>query len=579
MFKKKTIYFKAVAALLCLGMLTGYYVTSGESAKDSYRKADKKDSLVVKDKESLYSFMPLTQVLYLTVGRGMAEGDHTWQEINSHDLSWYESNDTDIYECKALVQFGSEEGPTSGSFGFDMMSNNATVRLSGKRASERQQKNYRIKIDQGSGNVYGMKNFILNKSFSDPFRFTNKLSFDLIAGTDGFMSVRTGFVHLYVRDESEGSDALFVDYGLYTMTETINNRYLTNRSLDSSGELYGAEEFDFDRHPDVIMQPTDSSYDREKFEKLLKAKGSDDYTKLINMLDALADDSLSIEEVVERYFDKDSLYNYMAFNILLDNKDTDTENFYLYSPTGTEKFYVIPWDMDGALRSDYEHLRDPSYSDGWERGIYLYTDSKLFGRIIRSKPCLNELSERISLLHETSLSGENVVRRARDLALTIKPYLYTLPDMTFARVSKSDHDALVEMLKTQMDRNFYAYYDTMDTPWPFHIREPEREGTGVKLTWDESFLPERDVTYDIDLSDSWDFTHTIISEKGLKTTRYDAGDLKPGQYFLRVRAVSPDGVAQEAYEFYNTELKTRVHGVMCFYVFEDGTVKQSVYEE
>lgn len=579
MYRKKTIYLRMTAALLCSCMLTGCYAGSYDTVRDSYEKADKKDSLVVTDKDSLYSFIPLTQVLYLTVGRGMTEGDHTWQEINSHDLSTIGSGDGDIYECKALVQFGTEEGPVSGSFGFDMMSNNATVRLSGTKASLRQQKNYRIKIDQGSGNVYGMKNFILDKSFSDPFRFTNKLCFDLAAQSDDLMSVRTSFVHLYVRDESEDKDALFVDYGLYTLTETINKRYLTNRSLDSSGELYGAEDFDFGRHPDVIVQPTDPAYDSEKFEKLLKAKGSDDYTKLINMLDALGDDSVSIEQIVDTYFDKDSLYSYMAFNILLDNKDTDTENFYLYSPTGTDKFYVIPWDMDGALRSDYEHLRDPDYADGWERGIYLYTDSKLFGRIIRSKRCLNELSERISSLHETVLSGENVVRRARDLAFTVKPYLYTLPDMTFARVRRADHDTLVEMLMTQMDRNYYAYYDTMDTPWPFHIREPERRGTSVVLKWEESFLPDRDITYNVELSDSWDFSGTILSEEGLKVTEYDVGDLAPGQYFLRVRAVSPDGVSQEAYEFYNTEKKTCVHGCLCFYVFEDGTVKQSVYEE
>ena len=86
------------------------------------------------------------------------------------------------------------------------------------------------------------------------------------------------------------------------------------------------------------------------------------------------------------------------------------------------------------------------------------------------------------------------------------------------------------------------------------------------------------IKYNIELSDTWDFLKVVKKENGLGTTTYDAGNLAPGQYFVRVTAVSPDGIEQEAYEYYNTELKTVVHGVMCFYVFEDGTVVRSDYE-
>ena len=574
---------------LCLALLSGCLAADpqAEQTEDKYIKAPVSESLKIRDLNSLYRYMPTEQVLYLTVGRGFSEesGEHTWQEINAHDLAWYKSNDTDIYECNALVQFGNEEGPASGNFGYGNMANNATVRLYGINSSARQQKSYRIRINQGNGNVSGMKAFFLSKSFTDPFRFTGKLCSDLITQIDGLMSERTGFVHLYVRDESTGPDAMFVDYGLYTLIEPVNKRYLSNRSLDDSGELYKAVDFDFGRHKGVIMQPTEESFDNVAFEELLEAKGSNDYTKLINMLDALNDPSIPVEDVIGRYFDKESLYDFLAFNILVDNKDTDTTNFYLYSPTGTEKFYIIPWDMDGALRHDYELLRDPSYSEGWEKGIYLYTDSLLFSRIMKSPVCINELSERIAILHEGVLSGENVVRMARELAMKVKPYLYALPDMTFARVSRPAHDQLVEQLKPQMDYNYYAYYDSLETPWPFHIKDPENSNGHVRFTWEESFMPAKgegmtddDITYTVELSDTWDFDHMIKTASGLRTTSYDAGVMSPGQYFVRISAVSKDGISQGAYEFYNTELKTTVNGVLCFYVFEDGTIVPSTFE-
>ena len=55
-------------------------------------------------------------------------------------------------------------------------------------------------------------------------------------------------------------------------------------------------------------------------------------------------------------------------------------------------------------------------------------------------------------------------------------------------------------------------------------------------------------------------------------------NLQPGQYFVCVSAVSGLGNEQLAMEHYNTEKKTTVRGVMCFYVMEDGTVAMSVFE-
>ena len=581
MMKRDSLINKLFFIICLLGFAS--LLSSCGNSKDSYKKASKEELVTVRDNKTIYE-TPLSEpVLYLTVGwesGSKTSKYYSWNDINEHSLSWYHDNNEKIRYCEALVQFGNEESPGPGSFGYGSFSPNATVRLVGNKASKRPQKSYKIKINSGSGNISGVKNFNLKKSFGDPFRFLNKLSYDLMTDIDSLLSIRTGLVHLYVKDKSLGENQLFVDYGLYTLTESVNKRYLSNRDLSSTGELYEIENFDFGRHEDVIMQPTDSRFDQKKFEMLLEAEGSNDYSKLINMLDALNSDSGNIEDVVRTYFDEENLYSFMAFNILMDNKDTDTEKFYLYSPLGYEKFYFIPGDMDGALREQYELIRDPDYDAGWEKGIYLYTDSVLFSKIIRNKECVNKLNEYIKNLHESVLSPDNVSEKATELSKTVKPYLFSLPDMKYARVTKEEYDKLVSGISSQMEDNYYSYYDSILTPWPFHINEPSVKDGRIVLNWDASYIINGNISYDVTLSDTWSFKKVLLNKTDLTTTGLEIDSLAPGQYFLKVVAKSDNGydLQQEAYEYYNTETKKTIHGIMCFYVKEDGSITKLTYK-
>ncbi len=567
-YQKRKVHTPLLISLCTALLLSGCGIT----LPDPYEKAPSAAAFTVRDKASLYAEQNWESVLYLCVGNGRDAVAHTWAQLNAHSLSWYAERGEEPFTCDALVQFGNEEGATPGSFGYDSFSPNATIRLSGANASTRQQKSYRVDINPGSGSLSGMKSFVLAKSFTDPFRFTNKLCFDLLTEVDGVPSTRTGFVHLYVKDRSEGPDALYVDCGLYTMIEPVNKRYLSNRDLDKSGELYQAVNFDFARHADVLVQPTSPAYDRAKFETLLQAKGSDDYTSLFTLLDAVNDGSVAIEDIVARYFDPDNLYGWMAFNILTGNQDTGTENFYLYSPTGTERFTIIPWDLDGTFRADYERLRDADYSPGWRKGIHLYASSVLFRRILESPRCVEALSGYVETLHASVLSGTHVAERAEALAETVRPYLYALPDAAFARVTENNYDRLLAQFSAQIERNYRAYYDSLETPQPFHILTPTTADGTVTLAWESSSALSGTVHYTVELSGSWDFQEKLLDRHLITGTSCEAGALPAGQYFVRVTANAESGRSQEAYEHYSTEKKTTVHGVLCFYVLPDGTV-------
>lgn len=53
-------------------------------------------------------------------------------------------------------------------------------------------------------------------------RFRNKLAYDLMKDIPQMISARTQFVHLYVKDETEGGSGVFEDYGLFTQVEQMN---------------------------------------------------------------------------------------------------------------------------------------------------------------------------------------------------------------------------------------------------------------------------------------------------------------------------------------------------------------------
>lgn len=52
------------------------------------------------------------------------------------------------------------------------------------------------------------------------------------------IAMRTRFVHLYVKDMTEGGSGEFKDYGLYTQVEQLNKRALRSHGLDKNGQLY-----------------------------------------------------------------------------------------------------------------------------------------------------------------------------------------------------------------------------------------------------------------------------------------------------------------------------------------------------
>lgn len=196
------------------------------------------NSLHLRDVGSLYSAEPEDVVtMYLTVREGNASDgtNHTWQEVNTYSAYYYDELGIDRYKVAALLQVGDENGPVEGLLGYGQTIPNATVQIRGQTSSRNAQKNYKIKLIDNSDSWNGQRTIALNKHMGEGLRFRNKLAYDLMTEIPQIMSLRTQFVHLYVRDLTGDNPDEFVDYGLYTQVEQLNKTALRTHGLDKTG--------------------------------------------------------------------------------------------------------------------------------------------------------------------------------------------------------------------------------------------------------------------------------------------------------------------------------------------------------
>ena len=433
-----------------------------------------------------------------------------------------------------------------------------------------------MKDNKGEWN--GQTTIALNKHQTDGLRFRNKMAYDLMADIDEMMGLRTTFVHLYVKDTTEGGSGEFEDYGLYTQVEQLNKTALKAHGLDKNGHLYKINFFEFFRYEDIIMMADDPDYDLEAFEEILEIKGDDDHSKLIEMLEAVNDYSRTAEEVLEEYFDIENMAYWMAFHILVGNRDTQSRNVYIYSPLNSNKWYFYSWDNDTMLKRGEYALNNRSEGLGWEDGVSNYWGNALFQRALKTEIFREALTAAVEDL-KSYLSPDRINAMVEEYSAIVKPYLYRMPDVQYAPLTETQYDAIGAALSDEIQTNYESYYESYHKPMPFYIGVPQVEDGQMVYTWDAAYdFDAETITYTFELATDYTFADPLIHEEGLLIPDVKGDTLPAGQYFIRVTAENTSGYEQCAFDYYVIE-SGKVYGTKCFYVLEDGTIVEDVYVE
>ena len=543
---------------------------------------DTSTDIHIRDKNLLYTQYDNTEIvtMYLTVSTGNeGEGtNHTWEEINTYSAYDYDEMGVDRYKVAGLLQVGNEDGLIPGELGYGQIAPNCTVQIRGQSSSRNPQKNYKISIKDNKGDWRGQTTIALNKHQGDGLRFRNKLAFDLLSHIDELMGLRTTFVRLYVKDTTAGKDAKFQDYGIYTQVEQLNKTALKAHGLDNRGHLYKVNYCEFYRYEDIIVLKDDPKYNLKKFEEILEVKGDDDHTKLINMLEAVNDFSIPIEKIIEEKFDMENIAYWMAFNLMVGNIDTQSRNFYIYSPQNVDRWYILPWDIDGMLRrTEYKLVGRTDYEE-WESGISNYWGNVLFQRCLKSEEFHKALDLAVEDIKQT-LTPERVNSYTQKYANLLKPYVYSGRDLTYAPLTKTEYDKVVRGINDEIADNYNRYKDSLKKPMPFYIGTPQLKNDEYTVEWESSFdFKGEDITYTFELAKDYNFENPIIKQTGLAIPTTKFRKLKPGQYFMRVMAMNESGQAQYAFDYYRLELG-KVYGTKSFYVDKNGKIAEDTYAE
>lgn len=571
-----------IIRFLCV-LISAFLVFSGCSQAEQTEETEKLqtadvDSVKVEDSSVIYNDDDddSVVVMYLTVSQGN-EADstnHTWEEVNSHSIYYYQEQGIDRYRVEGILQIGDENGPVQGQFGYGEFAPNCIVQIRGATSTRSPQKSYKIEINKNEGYWREQRTINLNKHVYDTVRFRNKLSYDLLKTIPGAFSLRTQFVHLYVKDLTEGdADAQFVDYGLYTQVEQVNKTYLRNHGLDEFGQLYKATMFEFLQY-DALKLKDDPEYDQEAFEQVLEIKGDDDHTKIITMLNDLNNFSIPIEDILDKYFDEENYFTWFAFQILTGNTDTTSQNFYLYSPHNGNKWYFISWDNDGAWRFE-EDIAFKNVSSGYNytRGVSNYWGATLHQRVLKSAACREKLNAKIEELRK-ELTKERIESLVSLYSPITSQYISSVPDVIYAPQTLQGFNQILEMIPNEIEHNYEMYKISLESPMPFYIAEPTFTNDKTIFRWDSSYdFDGEDITYKFELARDYTFANIIDTQENLQVAQAFTAKLEPGQYFIRVTSKNSSGMTQTAMEQYQGYDDVKRYGIIGFNVLADGTIQ------
>ena len=536
----------------------------------------------LRDNPELYTVYDDSGVvtMYLTVSRGndSENTNHSWAQINHYSVYDYEAMGVPRYQVAALLQVGDENGPLPGELGYGVEAPNATVQIRGQTSSRYTQKNYKIELKKNKGSWRGQRAIALNKHMSEGLRFRNKMAYDLIKGIDQMMGLRTQFVHLYVKDLTDSSSGVFEDYGLYTQVEQLNKTALKAHGLDSTGQLYKVNFFEFYRYEDAIKLTTDPTFDQAKFDSYLETKGSSDHSKLIEMLEKLNDESQPMEKLLETYFDVENIAYWMAFQLLMDNVDTQSRNMYLYSPQNSDTWYILDWDNDDMLRRKEHELIRFTDAESWEWGISNYWGNVLFRRCLQTASYREALDTAVQELHDY-LNADRIEEMTAHYRTITEQYIWQMPDMEHLPLTRTQYDMVAKALPEEIEENYQQYPEGYHYPMPFYIGTPSLQNGVLQLSWDSSYdFNAEDISYTVELARDYQFRQMVYREEHVVLPLTQTAAPAAGQYFIRVRATNASGYTQDAFDYYVID-SGKVYGVKCFYIQPDGTVVEDTYEE
>lgn len=432
----------------------------------------------------------------------------------------------------------------------------AKVRLRGSSTRLAELKSYRVKFSDKTTTWWGEDTWQLNKHPYDLTRVRNKLAFDLMRQVPYHESLRTQFVQIGYTDGSGATQPL----GLFTHVEKMDKSYLQRRGWVAGSNLYKMENFNFGSDARLAVDAAGKA--GPDFEKVMEIEvDSGNHKAIVAAVAALNDDSQPFDATFAHYFDRNNYLAWFATTILLGNWDTRTQNFGLYQPLGSEKFYFVPWDYDAAL-GFAQQPGENSYPQ-WAFGIGNWWDSPLHRRFLTTPGAVALLQAAVQQEREKYLTDAAVKQLLDSYRPIVEPILANAPDATnlaingTATTAQQQWAAEYQRLQTVIGRNYDSFMDSLQRPLPFWIGTSDQAGAlQLDWSWPAPFHPQgKPIGYRVELARADPGQPAFAAATLLPApppeagrTALNLGALPAGQYLVRISASDPDGHSTTAFD-------------------------------
>ncbi len=503
------------------------------------------------DNQSLYEDQVEIKELYITVLDSKSNDDYTFEELIEGNGE--KENGKDI-KLDIIIQEAVDGEICETCFGYLEGETNATIEQRGQSARLADYKSFKIKLDD---KIWGMDELNLNKHYFDLSRIRNKFAFDLLKDIPNITSLRTSFTRVYIKDLSDGEVSGFKDYGLFTNVEDVDEDYFESRYLPD-GSLYKVEFFEFNNYYDELKKTNNIIQQNVDLDKYFESKGVDDQGKLLTMIDKVNNQTISINQTIDNYFNRENYLTWLAFNMIVDNVDISSRNYYLYSPEKEETWYFIPWDYDGTMDSNEDRSK-------WQYGIHLYMNNILHARFLEDPENQQALIDKVYEIQ--ALIGDGRLNALVDSYYNLlTPEIYgNIEEKIIAdKVDFVEYDfrnfykETLYAFPDQIDENILIFEESLQDPTPFFIGEVTELGSRYRLNWTPSTsLKGRRITYDVQICEDITCENILFSKK--VSDEEVIFSLQEGVYFASVISFDSEGNEQYAFDQIREDSKNYYH--------------------
>ena len=226
------------------------------------------------------------------------------------------------------------------------------------------------------------------------------------------------------------------------------------------------------------------------------------------------------------------------------NNDTTVQNFYLYSPLNSQKWFFIPWDGDNSLHWQEDEVEGILGNYGsWEHGVANYWGILLHQRFLKNEANRAELAARVDELHEI-INRDTVNALAQQYDTAVRPFALSMPDFYYLGNTETERDTILAGLGDQVELAYQQFYDSLHELMPFFMYPPVQENGSIRFWWEDAYdFDNQSITYRLRVAAAPDFANPVVDVSGLTSTEYlvPSAQLPAGTWYFEVTATTQDG--------------------------------------